>query len=301
MISIIIPFYNEKENIPILLKEIEHVFENKDYEVLLVNDGSKDNYELKIKNEELKKIQLIKLNIRYGKGEALRRGLERAKGDIIIFMDGDLQDDPKDAVHLIEKLNEGYDLVNGVRIKRKENVLVKLYSFIVNEVVLKKVLHSPFSDINCGLKVFRNKVLQSVSFYGNSFRFFPLAVYYAGYRVAEVTITNRDRKYGKSKFGWKKLVIGLYDTVAALFLFRFAEKPLHFFGTVGGIVFGTGFILAIYLSIERLFFNVQLYRRPALWLAISLIIVGIQIVMTGIIGELIVYQTKKNITQDIRN
>lgn len=299
MISIIVPFHNEEESLPILHKEIVAVMEKigKEYEVVYVDDGSTDAsfnkiQILKPKLQTNSKIQIIKNIKKKGKGEALRVGVENAKGDIIVFIDADLQDDPKDLENFLKKINEGYDFVNGVRKKRHDNFFVKTYSAFAS-FILKQFLHSPFTDINCGFKVFKKEVLKDFYFYGNNFRFFPLAVFYQSYKVTEVIVTNNSRRFGTSKFGANKLFIGILDMIGAYFIFRFSEKPLHFFGSIGGSFFLTGFIIALYLSFERIFFNVLLYRRPALQFAILLIIVGVQILMTGIIGELIVYLNKK--------
>jgi len=293
MISIIIPFYNEKENISVLIDRLIDTLKKIDqkWEVVLVDDGSDDAFasKLKVKSEKLKVISHRK---RLGKGVALKTGIENSVGDVIVFMDGDLQDDPVDLPKLLEKINEGYDLVNGIREKRKDNLLVKFYSKIVSWF-LKIFLNSPYTDINCGYKVFKKEVLKDFIFYGNNFRFFPLAVYYNGFKVTEINVKNNKRKFGKSKFGPNKLFTGLLDTLTAYFLFKFSEKPLHFFGMIGGILFFIGFLISFYLTIERLFFGVLLYQRPLLQLGILLIIVGIQIVMTGIIGELIVFLNKK--------
>lgn len=299
MISIIIPFYNEKENLPILYEEISSVFAalKYEYEIIFVDDGSTDGSDVKsqisdIRQEKRTKIIILKHRKRFGKGEALSTGLLHAKGDIIMFMDGDLQDNPKDIPLFIDKVREGYDFVNGLRVDRKDNIIVKTYSKIAR-IFLNIFLHSPFTDINCGFKAFKKEVLEDIVLYGNSFRFFPLAAFYKGYKVTEIPIQNRARKFGKTKFGASKLITGIFDTVTAHFLYRFAEKPLHFFGTWGMLFFGAGFMITLYLSIERIFFNVMLYRRPILQLGILLIIIGIQIVMTGIIGELIVYLHKR--------
>lgn len=293
MISIIIPFYNEEKNIPILLKEIQEVMgkEHKDYEVILIDDGSEDRRQ----NTEVRRQNIVFLQHkkRMGKGEALKTGLAAAKGDLIVFMDGDLQDDPKDLPHFIAKIEEGYDLVNGIRAKRKDTGLIKLYSSLAN-VVLKNAFKSPFTDINCGFKIFRREVLDASPLYGNNFRFLPLSTYYQGFHVGEIPVNNRKRMYGVSKFGTSKLFVGLLDMTTAYFVFKFAERPLHFFGMIGGILFLIGFLISFYLTIERLFFNVLLYQRPLLQLGIVLITVGIQIIMTGLIGELIVYFNKKN-------
>ena len=142
-------------------------------------------------------------------------------------MDGDLQDDPKDLPKLLKKIDEGYDLVNGIRVNRQENFIVKTYSKIASWF-LKTFLHSPFTDINCGYKAFKREVLQNFIFYGNNFRFFPLATYLNGYRVTEIPVVNNQRKYGKTKFGKSKIFVGILDTLTAYFLFKFAEKKLTF-------------------------------------------------------------------------
>lgn len=296
MLSIIVPFYNEEKNVSHLYKELSTVLASHKYEheILFVDDGSIDQSKQEI--EDIKKsdshVVLFHHRKRFGKGAALQTGLDRAKGDIIIFMDADLQDDPRDLPAFVKKIDEGYDFVNGIRVDRKDNVIIKTYSQIA-KIFLNIFLRSPLTDINCGFKAFKKEVLDEVVLYGNSFRFFPLAAHYKGFKVTEIPVHNRVRKYGKSKFGISKLFTGIFDTVTAHFLYRFAEKPLHFFGAWGMIFFGAGFIITSYLAFERIFFNMPLYRRPLLQLGILLIIIGIQIAMTGIIGELIVYVHKK--------
>ena len=296
MISVIVPFYNEKESLPILIDSLALELNRlkREYEIVLVDDGSRDNFQFSIFNfQKNKKIKLITHKKRKGKGDALKTGVENAKGEILVFMDADLQDDPKDLPKFLKKMEEGYDFVNGYRINRKENFLVKLYSRIAS-FFLKVFLHSPFSDINCGFKAFRREVLKDFVFYGNNFRFFPLFVFYQGFKVAEVPVVNHPRRFGKSKFGAKKIFIGIFDLLNAYFLYKFSEKPLHFFGMLGGAISLVGFLILFYLAYERIFHQMFLYRRPILWLGILLVIIGIQIIATGIIGELMVYLSKKN-------
>lgn len=297
MISIIIPFHDERANLEPLYKELHDTLlkMGEAYEILFIDDGSTDNGQDLIKAiaHHDPNVQLLRHNKRLGKGEALRKGLLSARGDIVSFMDGDLQDDPADLPHFFAKMKDGADFVNGIRLKRKDNTLVRTYSVVVNSF-LRMFLQSPFTDINCGYKMFRKDILNDFVMYGNNFRFLPLAAYYKGFRVEEIKVHNRPRVNGKTKYGVKKLFIGIFDTITASFLYRFSEQPLHFFGIIGGIFFLTGFFITLVLAIERLFFNVLLYRRPSLLLGILLIIVGIQIGMTGIIGELIVYQHKKS-------
>ena len=295
MISVIVPFYNEKESLPVLIDQLVDQLNRvkKDHEIILVDDGSEEKLNINPPaSGQILNIKLVHHRKRLGKGAALKTGIGNSKGEIIIFMDADLQDDPKDIHKFLKKISEGYDFVNGIRADRQENGLIKIYSRIASRF-LKTFLHSPFTDINCGFKVFKKEVLKDFTFYGNNFRFFPLAVYLSGYKIAEVSVTNNQRKFGKTKFGRSKIFIGILDTLTAYFLFKFSEKPLHFFGIIGGIIFFTGFAISFYLAFERIFFGVLLYQRPLLQLGILLIIVGIQIVMTGIIGELIVYINKK--------
>ena len=295
-ISVVIPFHNEKENLLALVDGLEKVVSrgSYDYEILLVDDGSYDGYESLLPQlTEKKTVMLIKLNRQMGKGKALSEGLERAVGDAILFMDADLQDDPEDIPLFIEKLESGYDFVNGHRFTRKDNGIIKIYSTIARWF-LRNYLNSPFTDINCGFKMFRKKILSDVVLYGNNFRFLPLAAFYEGYRVGEVNVHNKPRIYGKSKYGISKLFVGLIDMLSAYFLYKFAEKPLHFFGGIGAILFGIGGLALAWVTYERIVMGVLLYRRPALLYAIFLVILGIQIIMTGIIGELIVYLHKKN-------
>ena len=291
MISIIIPYFNEERNIPVLLQEIsaEMHKEHSEFEVILIDDGS----EVKVDDAILKMehVHSFVHKKRMGKGEALRTGIKHAKGEIYVFMDGDLQDDPADLKRFMAKIKNGADLVNGARENRKDSLLIKVYSLFAN-VVLRNLFHSPFTDINCGFKMFRKETLEDFPLYGNNFRFFPLSTYYRGFEVAEVPVRNRARVHGVSKFGPMKLFTGILDMITAYFVYIFAERPLHFFGMIGGILFSVGFLVSLYLAYERIFFNVLLYRRPLLQLGIVLIIVGIQIVMTGLIGELIVYLNK---------
>jgi len=302
MISVIIPFFNESESIPLLLKRLTDRLGKigEKYEVVLIDDGSTDaspsDFRSKIdkavgKNGQ-EMIMFFSHRKRFGKGKALQTGLERSKGDIIVFMDGDLQDDPDDLPKFMSKINEGYEMVNGIRVNRQDNLLIKIYSGLA-AIFLRNFLHSPFKDINCGFKIFKRKILNEVVLYGNNFRFLPLAAYYQGFKVTEVPVNNQKRQFGKSKFGTKKLVGGIFDTMTAYFIYQFAETPLHFFGPVGGIMLIVGLLISILLTIQRIFFGMLLYRRPLLFLGILSIIVGVQIVMTGIVGELIVYMNKK--------
>ena len=296
MLSIIIPFHNEKENLSILLTQIHDVLKDQSYEIVLVDDGSTDQSSTSIKDQvDGKKVILLKMGRQMGKGKALSVGIDRSQGENIVFMDADLQDDPADINHFAQKLSEGYDLVNGIRVNRKDNAIIKLYSTLAGWF-LKTFLRSPFTDINCGFKIFKKKLTRDITLYGNNFRFFPLAAFYEGFKVAEIPVNNRPRIHGKTKYGISKLFIGFIDMVSAYFLYKFAERPLHFFGSIGSIFFGIGSLIIIIVTYQRIFEGILLYRRPALQYGIFLLILGVQIIATGILGELMVYLHNKRKT-----
>ena len=294
MISIIIPFYNEKENLPILLEKLHKVLLNikEEAEIVLVDDGSNENQKSKIKNQKLA-IKILQHRKRLGKGRSLADGVVAASGDIIVFMDADLQDDPEELPKFIEKINQGYDLVNGWRKKRYDNFSKTFPSAIFNKLILKSFFKSKFHDINCGYKVLRKSIFKEIILYGDNYRFLPIIAENEGFKVTEIEIKHHSRLYGKSKYGFWRLFFGFADTLTTYFVYRFSEKPLHFFAPVGGIIFIIGFVISLFLSISRIFYNVLLYRRPILQLGILLMIVGVQIIMTGIVAELIVYLDKK--------
>lgn len=297
MISVIIPFYNEEENLPLLHKKLSDVLqkEGRPYELVFIDDGSTDRSVEKLPKED-SHVTLVQHRRKMGKGKGLVSGYNAAKGEIIVFMDADLQDDPDELPRFLAKIDEGYDLVNGWRKKRLDSPLMTIQSRIGNLLILRTMLQSQYHDINCGFKAFKREILDEIQLYGDNFRFFPVMAEKEGFHTTEIPIKHNQRKHGVSKFGLFKGFTIFVDILTTYFLFRFSEKPLHFFGTIGGISFGVGFLVSLYLTIERLFFNQLLYQRPVLLFAILLIIIGIQVFMTGIIAELIVFFHKKRST-----
>ncbi len=299
MLSIIIPFYNEEENLGILTNQLIESLKKIqiDYEIILVDDGSTDNSKLKVSSliktsEDKAKIKTVFHKKKLGKGTALLTGFKESKGEIIVFMDADLQDDPSDLPNFIDKINQGYDLVNGWRKDRNDPLEKKIPSSIFNFLLLRSFLKSKFHDVNCGFKAMRRQVLNQISLYGDNYRFLPILADRAGFRTTEIVVHHKPRIHGKSKYGSLRIFFGLFDTLTTYFVIRFSERPLHFFGLIGGILFLIGSVILLILTLQRLFLNMMLYRRPGLFYGILLIIVGIQIVMTGIIAELIVYLHK---------
>ncbi len=295
MISIIIPIHNEEGNIATLLKELHSVLSKKECEIICIDDGSTDASKKTIETLKIHypDVQLIAYSRRRGKGYALNKGIDQARGHIIIFMDADLQDDPADITLFLAKIDAGYDVVNGWRQARQDKKSMTIISHIGNKLLWRGLLHSHLHDVNCGFKAIRKEALQDIPLYGDNFRFLPLLAQQEGFRVSEVVVHNRARLSGSSKYSARKVLYGLFDTLTTYFIFRFSEKPLHFFGPIGGSILLTGSLLSLYLIYERLFLGILLYRRPALLFALVFIIVGIQIIMTGIVAELIVYLHKK--------
>ncbi|MBI2051769.1 glycosyltransferase family 2 protein [Candidatus Roizmanbacteria bacterium] len=296
MLSVIVPFHNEAESLKVLYPKLIRVAERmrKPYEVIFVDDGSTDESISKLQSKNQKEqIKIIAHRKRLGKGRALLSGFQASKGDVLVFMDADLQDDPEDIPVFLSAIEKGYDLINGWRKERVDPLHKTVPSFILNNLLLKPLLRSRYHDVNCGFKAMRRTVLEQIPLYGDNYRFIPILAEKEGFKTSEVPVKHKPRKYGRSKYGVLRLFSGFFDTVTTYFIFRFSEKPLHFFGPVGLIIFLVGFGISLYLTIERLFFGVLLFRRPALLLGVLLIIVGIQIVMTGVIGELLVYLSKK--------
>jgi glycosyltransferase involved in cell wall biosynthesis len=293
MISVIIPFKDEAESLPVLLPLLQKNLEKtgSDYEVLLISNGSTDDWgkNLQLPNDKFKTFSLRRAD----KGRALRRGLARSTGDVVVFMDADLEDDPADLAKFYAKINEGYDFVNGWRKHRKHTWDKIIPSYIGNVLIIRSILRTGFHDVNCGYKMFKRECLQDVVLYGDNFRFLPLVVEKFGFRTTEVVVTHKNRRFGKSKYGFFNRLTVFADILTAYFIFRFSQKPLHFFAAIGMFPFVVGSLLLIILTAERLFYGVELHDRPIVWAAILLIIVGLQIIMTGVIAELMVFLFKK--------
>lgn len=293
MISVIIPFKDEAESlcelIPLLDRTLQSIDSN--YEVILVSNGSTDNWE-KIVHLPNDKFRMMTLR-RADKGRALRRGIAKSTGDIIVFMDADLEDDPHNLQQFYSKIKEGYEFVNGYRKDRRHSWDRVLPSFIGNVLILQKFLGSKFHDINCGFKMFKRECLQDVVLYGDNFRFLPLVVEKMGYRTTEVVVSHKNRLHGKSKYGFFNRLTVFADILTAYFIYRFSQKPLHFFGAIGIAPLLLGLVITIFLAIERIFFGVLLKDRPLLIAGILLVMVGLQIVLTGVIAELTVFLHRK--------
>ncbi|MFW9877999.1 MAG: glycosyltransferase [Candidatus Thorarchaeota archaeon] len=308
-ISIVIPVYNEERNIRILYEEIKGVMKptNKKYEVLFVDDGSKDhtpNILEKLKNEN-KDIKIITFRRNFGQTAAIDAGFKNSSGKIIITMDGDLQNDPSDIPRLIKKLEEGYDCISGWRYKRRDSFSKRFMSRgadFLRKLIFKDTIH----DSGCTLKAYRKKALENLELYGEAHRFIPAILSIRGYRIGEIKVRHRKRKYGKTKYNLKRTVKGLLDMILIKFWMDFSTRPIHLLGGMGLLSFGIGSLITLYLVIIKLFFSQAIGDRPLLIFGVLFIIVGIIFIMFGILADILIkiyYQKEKyySIKNEIKN
>ena len=295
-ISIIIPLFNEEESLSELQEKITAVLENfkKSYEIIFIDDGSTDRSHqvLETLYQKDKRIRIYQFRKNYGKSAGLACGFQMAQGQYIITMDADLQDDPEEIPNLIKKLNEGFDLVSGWKKKRHDPFIKRNTSKIFNKVT-GWIAGLKIHDFNCGLKAYRNEVVKEIQIYGQLHRFIPVLAHWQGFRVGEMVVKHHPRKYGKTKFGLFRFAAGLLDLFTVIFLNKFKKRPLHLFGSIGLITFVVGMIINIYLAVEKIFAKGILSNRPLLFLGILLVIVGIQFVSMGLLGEMITETQKK--------
>ncbi len=292
-VSIIVPAYEEAESLSELAEGIRSACEGAglSFQVWIIDDGSRDGTWAAIQriHDGDPRFAGLQFQRNYGKSAALSVGFERARGRYVVTIDADLQDDPAEIPALIETLEAGdYDLVSGWKKQRRDPVSKTIPSRFFNWVT-RVISGLPLHDFNCGLKVYRREVVKSVNVYGELHRYIPLLAKWVGYDdVAEKPVEHHPRKYGETKFGIERFVQGFLDLITVLFLTRFAVRPMHFFGTLGTLTFGTGFLINLWLSVEKLVFGYPLGDRPLLLLGLLLILFGAQMFTTGLLGEMII-------------
>lgn len=294
LISVVIPLYNEEESIPelalLLEKELQELTHGR-YEVIFVDDGSTDGSLDFIKqiHKRNKRFRCISFRRNYGKSAALSVGFEAARGKFVATMDADLQDDPAELKNLAKKMKEGYDLVTGWKKNRKDPLSKTLPSKLFN-FVTSLVSGIKLHDFNCGLKLYRKAVTDTLQVYGEMHRYLPALAHWEGFRVAEIPVVHHERRYGKSKFGISRFINGFLDLLTVVFITRFMKRPMHFFGLFGTIFTLVGFAINAYLTVEWFLGNTYLSNRPLANFGIALIIVGVQFFSIGLLGEMIVKQ-----------
>ena len=292
-ISIVIPVYNEEKNIIILYKLLKSVLSKYQYEMIFVDDGSVDNTSSVIKDisKKDKKVKLISFQRNYGKSDALSAGFDNAKGDIIITLDGDLQDNPKEIPRFIEKLNQGYDLVVGWKFKRKDpltKIIPSKFFNLLTSFLTKVKIH----DMNCGFKAYKKEVIKNINVYGELHRYIPAMAFWRGYKIGEIKVKHYPRRYGKSKYGVNRLFKGLMDLITVKFLMSYGRRPLHLFGLTGLLCFFLGIVSGLYLT-YLWFKGIVIGDRPLLMLAVLLIVLGVQFISLGLLGDMIISENKE--------
>lgn len=290
-LSVVIPVLNEEENISDLYSKLKEVLNSlkKSFEIIFIDDGSTDNTPNLIKDlhERDNNVKLIRFRKNFGQSAAIAAGFEYAKGDIIITMDGDLQNDPRDIPSLLAKIEEGYDAVSGWRRNRKDPFTKKIPSKISNWLAryLTKVnIH----DFGCTLKAYKKEAIEDIELYGETHRYIPALLFWKGFKLSEVKVRHHQRKYGKSRYGTWRLVKGFLDLLNLTFWTQYSARPLHFFGALGLIQLLVGFLIGVYLTVIRVFLGYPIAERPLLLLSVLLVILGVQLITFGFLGEIII-------------
>ena len=293
-LSIVIPLIDEAESLPELTAWIEKVMKENhySYEVIFVDDGSSDNSWEVIENLRAKNANIkgIKFQRNYGKSAGLNEAFRAASGDVVITMDADLQDSPDEIPELRRMIIEdGYDMVSGWKKKRYDNTLTKNIPSKFFNAVTRSMSGIKLHDFNCGLKAYKNKVVKGIEVYGEMHRYIPVLAKWAGFKkIGEKVVEHRARKYGVSKFGWRRFVNGFLDLLSITFVGKFSKRPMHFFGLWGSLFFLVGLGISIYLIVSKFIdSSFALTNRPGFFLALTSLIIGMQLFLAGFIGELI--------------
>jgi glycosyltransferase involved in cell wall biosynthesis len=299
-ISVVVPLYDEVESLPELTSWISRVMDENHftYEIILVDDGSKDGSWDMIKKLQLNNpyIKGIKFRRNYGKSAALNTGFEATKGNVIITMDADLQDSPDEIPELYRRITEEkYDLISGWKAKRYDPISKTIPTKLFNAATRSMSGINNLHDFNCGLKAYRSTVVKNIEVYGEMHRYIPVLAKWAGFtKIGEQVVEHRARKYGKTKFGMSRFVNGFLDLLSIFFVGKFGKRPMHFFGTMGTLSFLTGTVIALWLIFEKLYdieyhlkYSRDITAQPLFYIALVAIILGSQLFLTGFVAELV--------------
>ena len=290
LISIVVPVYNESDSIRLLINEIINVMKSHQllFELIIVNDGSVDNTSNVLENLSLEIKQLTVINLRknYGQTAALAAGFDHSNGNIIVTLDGDLQNDPNDIPKLITNINEGYDLICGWRFQRKDKLLNRRIPSQIANRLIGNVTGIHLHDYGCSLKAFKHEIIKDIKLYGELHRFLPVLANIEGAKIKEIKVNHRSRKYGQSKYGIDRTFRVLMDLLTVWFMNKFLTRPMYVFGFIGIISIISSFIMSSYLIVLK-FLGESIGNRPLLIFALILGIAGVQLFSFGLLGELL--------------
>ncbi len=292
-LSLVTPVYNEQDNIPLLLDAVYKAMKplKLKWEIILVDDGSRDN-SLSILREKAEKdprhVRVVSFRRNFGQTPAIAAGIDYAQGDIIVLLDADLQNDPSDIPLLLEKLNEGYDLVSGWRKNRKDNALTRNLPSMIANWIISRVTGVYLHDYGCTLKAYRRGALEGFRLYGEMHRFIPVFASSVGARITEIPVNHYPRKFGKTKYGIERTVKVILDLFTVKFLISYGSKPIYLFGGTGLLLMLASTMLMAYLLIRRIFFHVSVLGSPFFQTSIMFFILGFQSMLMGLIAELLV-------------
>lgn len=308
-LSVVVPFFNERNNLPRLQQELAYTLRQTklNCEVVLVDDGSTDSYSQSLtkslgKNDKDIPIKLVVLRRNYGQTAATAAGIDQAKGSLICLIDADLQNDPNDILTMLKKITEGYDAVIGWRKRRRDNKSRSLISQIANYLI-KKIFNLPYHDLGCSLKIIKKDILKELHLYGESHRILPLMLYWYGASISEIVVNHRRRISGKSKYGYSRIIKLIIDIMTIKFLNSYGTKPAYIFGTIGIFSNFFGILLLIWVSYDKFFRGIYVHNNPLFLIASFLILLGIQFLLMGLIAELLVrtyFETQRKTTYEIK-
>jgi glycosyltransferase involved in cell wall biosynthesis len=288
MISIVIPIYNEEENIAKLSKSIINALLNINYEVLFINDGSSDNSEEEIKKitKKHKSFNLVNLRRNYGQTAAMQAGFDNSQGEIVIPMDGDLQNDPKDIPRLIEKIEEGYDVVSGWRKERLDKKITRIIPSKIANYLISKISGIHLHDYGCTLKAYRKDVISEVKIYGEMHRFIPIYASWEGAKVTEIPVMHHARTAGKTKYGLSRIPRVILDLLVIRFFDKSLDRPIHLFGQFGLLMFLIAFLLSIFTVFLKIFMDISFILTPLPLLVVFFAMSGFLCIFIGLVAEI---------------
>jgi len=303
-LSLVISVYNEEDNVAPLFDQIKNALSDIRYEAIFVDDGSTDATVSKSKAINDERVHVVELKKNYGQSSALLAGFDHATGDYIVTMDGDMQNDPSDIPMMLQKLKEGdYDLVTGIRADRKDDFFIRKIPSIIANRIISKASNIKIKDNGCALKVFKADLAKSLGLYGELHRLISVLAALEGARIGQVNVKHHPRIHGKSKYGLSRILKVISDLTLLMFFKKYIQKPMHFFGSWGMVIFGAGILINLYMFVLKMLGN-DIWGKPMLLLGILLVIAGFQLITIGIITELLIrtyYESQKKRPFAIRN